>query len=159
MVANLILLCSLKTYLSFKTWKYFCKRIGAILFISLFFSGGHMSTHSLPDAICRGVRSADYVVNILGDGIVKPADDALVLDLPLWITMLVGSGWGCDMGAEAEFAEEGIKEIAPLVVVGIGEFKNHRDMGFDVNRLQNGSWRSIGGGGGCGTVAVDGGSR
>ena len=48
MVANLILLCSLKTYLSFKTWKYFCKRIGAILFISLFFfffSGGHLSTH------------------------------------------------------------------------------------------------------------------
>ena len=26
MVANLILLCSLKTYLSFETWKYFCKK-------------------------------------------------------------------------------------------------------------------------------------
>ena len=35
MVANLILLCSLKTYLSFATVKYFCKRTGAILFISL----------------------------------------------------------------------------------------------------------------------------
>ena len=37
MVANLILLCSLKTYLSFETWKHFCKRTRAILFISLFF--------------------------------------------------------------------------------------------------------------------------
>ena len=45
MVANLILLCSLKTYLSFQTWKHFCKRTGAILFISLFFSGGYLSTH------------------------------------------------------------------------------------------------------------------
>ena len=44
MVANLILLCSLKTYLSFETWKQFCKRTRAILFIS-FFSGGHLSTH------------------------------------------------------------------------------------------------------------------
>ena len=31
MVANLILLCSLKTYLSFETWKQFCKRIGGYL--------------------------------------------------------------------------------------------------------------------------------
>lgn len=37
----------------------------------------------LLDAIRHGVQSADYVVNILGDGIVKLADDALVLDLPL----------------------------------------------------------------------------
>ena len=37
MVANLILLCSLKTYLSFKTWKQFCKRTWAILFISFFY--------------------------------------------------------------------------------------------------------------------------
>jgi hypothetical protein len=46
MVANLILLCSLKTYLFLETWKYFCERTGAILFISLFFFlGGHLSTH------------------------------------------------------------------------------------------------------------------
>ena len=36
MVANLILLCSLKTYLSFGTQKILCKKTGAILFI--FFS-------------------------------------------------------------------------------------------------------------------------
>ena len=48
MVANLILLCSLKTYLSFEIWKYFYKKTWAILFISFFlflFSGGHVSTH------------------------------------------------------------------------------------------------------------------
>ena len=37
MVANQILLCSLKTYLSLEAWKYFCERTGAILFISFFF--------------------------------------------------------------------------------------------------------------------------
>ena len=36
MVVNLILLCSLKTYLSFEIWKQFCKRTRAILFISFF---------------------------------------------------------------------------------------------------------------------------
>ena len=46
MVANLILLYSLKTYLSFKTWKQLCKKTWAILFIFFsFFSGGHLSTH------------------------------------------------------------------------------------------------------------------
>ena len=43
MVANLILLCSLKTYLSFGTQKILCKKTWAILFIS--FLGGHLSTH------------------------------------------------------------------------------------------------------------------
>ena len=46
MVANLILLCSLKTYLALKTWKQLCKKIWDILFISsFFFLGGHRSTH------------------------------------------------------------------------------------------------------------------
>ena len=43
MVANLILLCSLKTYLSFKTWKHLLESRGYL--IHLFFSGGHLSTH------------------------------------------------------------------------------------------------------------------
>ena len=44
MVANLILLCCLRTYLPFKTRKSFRKKTGTILFIS-FFLGGHLSTH------------------------------------------------------------------------------------------------------------------
>ena len=43
MVANLILLCSLKTYLSFETWKHLLENRGYL--IHLFFSGGHLSTH------------------------------------------------------------------------------------------------------------------
>ena len=39
----LILLCSLKTYLSFKTWKQLLESRGYL--IHIFFSGGHLSTH------------------------------------------------------------------------------------------------------------------
>ena len=46
MVANLILLCSLKHIsLVFETWKTFCKKTWAILFTFSFFQGGHLSTH------------------------------------------------------------------------------------------------------------------
>jgi hypothetical protein len=43
MVANLILLCSLTTYLSFETWKQMLESRGYL--IHLFFSDGHLSTH------------------------------------------------------------------------------------------------------------------
>ena len=39
----LILLCSLKTYLSFETWKHLLENRGYL--IHLLFSGGHLSTH------------------------------------------------------------------------------------------------------------------
>ena len=48
MVANLILLCSLKTYLSFGTWKHLLENRGYLihhLFIFHLFLGGHLSTH------------------------------------------------------------------------------------------------------------------
>jgi hypothetical protein len=46
MVANLILLCSLKTYLSFGTWKNnFARKPGYLIHLSFFFLGGHRSTH------------------------------------------------------------------------------------------------------------------
>jgi hypothetical protein len=47
MVAILILLCFLKTYLSFKTWKHLQENMGSLihLFLFLLFSGGHRSTH------------------------------------------------------------------------------------------------------------------
>ena len=43
MVANLILFCSLKTYLSFKTWKHLLENRGYL--IHLLFLGGHLSIH------------------------------------------------------------------------------------------------------------------
>ena len=42
MVANLILLCSLKTYLSFETWNNFARKHGLSY---SFFSGEHLRTH------------------------------------------------------------------------------------------------------------------
>ena len=44
-VDNLILLCSLKTYLSFKTWKYLQDNMGYLIHLFFFFSGRHLSTH------------------------------------------------------------------------------------------------------------------
>ena len=43
MVVNLILLCSLKTYLSFETWMYLQENMGYLIHLS--FLGGHLSTH------------------------------------------------------------------------------------------------------------------
>ena len=44
MVANLILLCSLETYLSFEIWKHLLESRGYLIHL-FFFSGGHLSTH------------------------------------------------------------------------------------------------------------------
>ena len=43
-VASLILLCSLKTYLSFETWKHLLESRGYLIHFILFL-GGHLSTH------------------------------------------------------------------------------------------------------------------
>jgi hypothetical protein len=51
MVANLNLLCSLKTYLSIETWKHLLENRGDLIhlfFFSSFFSSGHLSTHCFP---------------------------------------------------------------------------------------------------------------
>ena len=45
MVASLILLCSLKTYLSFGTWKHLLESRCYLIHHSFIFSGGHLSTH------------------------------------------------------------------------------------------------------------------
>ena len=45
MVANLILLCSLKTYHSFETWKHLLDNRGYLILLFFFFLGRHLSTH------------------------------------------------------------------------------------------------------------------
>ena len=54
------------------------------------------------------------------------------------------------MGDKIELAEESIEETAPLVIVGIGEFEDDRNMGFYVNGLKDGDGRSRDGGNGAG---------
>ena len=108
--------------------------------------------HASPDLVRRGLGSAHDVTHIFGDGDVDPAEDALVHDVPVGI-MALEVGWRLgDMEGEVEFAEEGIEEAAPLVVIGIGELENDGDVGFDVHRLKNSSrrWRD------GRSVAVDG---
>ena len=41
----IILLCSLKTYHSFKTWKHLLENRGYLIHLSFFFSDGHLSTY------------------------------------------------------------------------------------------------------------------
>jgi hypothetical protein len=47
------------------------------------------------------------------------------------------------MRTETEFPDEHVKETAPLGVIGLGDVKLDRDMGFDVDGLQN-SWQRRG---------------
>lgn len=59
------------------------------------------------------------------------------------------------MAAEAELAEERIKEAAPLVVVRLGELEDDGNMRLDVHRLKYSSGRRRRGR--C--IAIDGGLR
>ena len=90
-----------------------------------------------PDRICRGLGGAHDITHIFGDGDVKLAEDALVLNLPVRITAMEFGRWLRDMGGEVEFAEKGIREAVPLIVVGVSESKDDRNMGLDVHHLQN----------------------
>ena len=45
MVANLILLCSLETYLSFEIWKHLLESRSYLIHLFFFFSTGYLSTH------------------------------------------------------------------------------------------------------------------
>ena len=111
-----------------------------------------------PNLVRLGLGGAHDVAHIFGDGDVDPAEDALVHDVPVGI-MALEVGWRLgDMEGEVEFAEEGIHEAAPFIVVGVSEGKNDGNMRLDVHRLENGG-RGSGddGGGGAGIgLAVEG---
>ncbi|CAD6225601.1 unnamed protein product [Miscanthus lutarioriparius] len=108
--------------------------------------------HASPDLVRRGLGSAHDVTHIFGDGDVDPAEDALVHDVPVGI-MALEVGWRLgDMEGEVEFAEEGIHEAAPFIVVGVSEGKNDGNMRLDVHRLENDGRGS--GDGGSGSAGV-----
>lgn len=95
--------------------------------------------NSSPHDIHRGLRNAHNSTHVAGDGVVEPAPNALIPDAPGRITALFGRWWGGEVGSKAELADEGIKEASPLIIVGIGEFKDHRNMRLDVHGLEDGS--------------------
>ena len=91
----------------------------------------------LPDAVCRGFGGAHDVAHVLGDGDVDLADDALINDDPVRIAALIDGWCHGHMGNKIEFAEKGVKEATPFIIVGIGKFKNNRNMRFDIHSLEN----------------------
>jgi hypothetical protein len=49
------------------------------------------------------------------------------------------------MRGEVEFAEEGIHEVAPFIIVGLGERENYGHVRLDIDSLKNGDrWREEG---------------
>jgi hypothetical protein len=59
-------------------------------------------------------------VDILGHGVVQPAQNALVNHDPVRIVAVGGGGRG-EVRAEAKLANEGVEEASPFGVVGLGE--------------------------------------
>jgi len=42
------------------------------------------------------------------------------------------------VGKKAEFADDGVEEATPLLVVGLDDVQDHRDMGLDVHHHEGG---------------------
>ena len=118
-----------------------------------------------PDDVGVRLGDADDGEDILGNGVVQLAKDALVEETPFGITALLG-GWGRgEVSGVAKLADERVEEGAPLGVVGLGELEHDGNVGLDVHHLENGergSWDSrsragvgvTGDGGGGGRVGV-----
>lgn len=67
-----------------------------------------------PDVVRSGLRSSYNVVHVLGNGIIQPAEDALVDNLPIWIAALERGWRGRDVGDKAELAKEGVEEAGAI---------------------------------------------
>jgi hypothetical protein len=80
----------------------------------------------------------DDVEDGLLDGVVEPIDDAMIDLAPLRRTL---RQWrrGTDVVGNPELAKNGLKETAPLAVIGVVELNEDGDMRTDVHRLENGS--------------------
>jgi len=114
----------------------------------------------VPDGECRGFGSANDGAHILGDGVVEPTNNALVDHHSLWIATVGCGGRTREMRADAELSDESIDETPPLGVIGVIDVELNRDVGLDVDRLEDvgGEGRGgssigladVGGGGGVG---------
>ena len=122
-----------------------------------------------PDDVGVWLADADNGEDVLGDGVVQPAENTLVEETPFGITALLGGLGRGEVVAEAELADECVEEGATFGVVGLGELEHDGNMGLDDHCLENSggwsgdSWGSAGvgfdgggrgGGGGVGDVAV-----
>jgi hypothetical protein len=89
-----------------------------------------------PEGVGGEVGLVDYVENGFGEGEKNPVDDASINQLPVGV-MLADEGGSADVFGQAELAENGIKEATPLGVVGFVEIQHHRNVGADVDNLDD----------------------
>jgi hypothetical protein len=90
-----------------------------------------------PEGERRTLRCVDDVEHRFGDGGVDPADDAVVIHVPLSVAF-VQRGRRANMLSETELAEDFIEEAPPVAVIGLIDVKGDRDMSTDVHCLENG---------------------
>jgi hypothetical protein len=81
--------------------------------------------------------TADGFEDALGDCSEDPVDDASIHHAPLTITVSI-RGSRMDMALEAELAEGGVEEVAPLAIVGFIHVEDDRDMVADGDALDLG---------------------
>lgn len=90
------------------------------------------------------------------DGVVQPAKNALVQDAPVCVAALRLGRRGGQVIGEPKFANEGIKELTPLGIVGFGELEDDGNVGFYVDCLEDGSGGSGDDRGGAGKGGIRG---
>ena len=95
-----------------------------------------------PDLEGGSAGNADDAHDVTGHGVEEPVHEALVHH-PLWISALSSSGRGLNVGKKAEFADDGVEEATPLLVVGLDDVQDHRDMGLDVHHHEGGGGRGL----------------
>jgi hypothetical protein len=89
----------------------------------------------VPDGERRCLGSTHDRPNVLGNGVVEPAQDALVHHDPLRIATVGGGRRRSEVGAEPELADEGVEEASPLGVVRLVEVEFDGDVSPDIDRL------------------------
>lgn len=96
-----------------------------------------------PDEVGGWLGDTNNGKDLLGDGIVEPAEDALVHNAPIGIATLV-KGWRrSEVLGEAELADESVEERTPLSVVGLRKLEHDGNMRFDIHSLEHGGGRSL----------------
>jgi hypothetical protein len=99
--------------------------------------------NGVPDGVGVGLGGAHDRSDILGHGVIELAQDALVDHGPIWITVVGGGRSGGEVGAEAEFDDEGVEEASPLSVIRLGEIELDGNVGSDVHCLGHGGGGSL----------------
>ena len=89
----------------------------------------------VPDRVRRSPGCADDGADILGDGVVDPAQQAVIADDPVRVATVGRGGRGRQMRTEPELPNEGVEEAAPLRVVRVGDAELDGNVNTDVHRL------------------------